>query len=83
MLLYFQEAFEDFYKHTSIKQICNVRAGCVMCQKSIYIIKFFLKPREEIQLAAIELKNGKIFFFLSFYSTWCSFIFPIFKDYTK
>ena len=54
-----------------------------MCQKSIYIIKFFLKPREEIQLAAIELKNGKIFFFLSFYSTRCSFIFPIFKDYTK
>ena len=85
MLLYFQEAFEDFYKHTSIKQICSVRVGYVMCQKSIYNINlfFFFKPREEIQLAAIELKSSKIFFFLSFYSIQCSFLFPIFKDYTK
>lgn len=43
----------------------------------------FFKPKEEMQLAAIELKNGMIFFFLSFYSTRCSFIFPIFKDYAK
>ena len=57
-----------------------------MCQKSIYNINlffFFFKPREEIQLAAIELKSSKIFFFLSFYSIQCSFLFPIFKDYTK
>lgn len=88
MLLYFQEALKGFYKHTFIKHICNVKAGYVMCQESIYIINLFcLKKKKakkrEIQLVAIKLWNSKQFFFLVSYSPWCNFIFPIFKDYTN
>lgn len=68
MLLYFQEALKGFYKHTFIKQIFNVKAGYVMRQKSVYIINCLKKKakKREIQLAAIELSNRKLFFFLVF-----------------
>lgn len=66
MLLYFQEVPKEFYKHSFIKQICNTKAEYVMCQKSIYIINLFFFKKKKIQLAAIELRNGKLFFFLVF-----------------
>lgn len=47
MLLYFQEALKGFYKHTFIKHICNVKAGYVMCQKSIYIINLFCLKKKK------------------------------------
>lgn len=48
MLSYFQEALKSFYKHTFIKQIFNVKAVYVMCQKGIYIINlFYLKKERE------------------------------------
>ena len=67
MLLYFQEAFKDFYKHTLIKQICNDKAGYVSKKHLYYkFVLVFKKAKREIQLTATELRNGKVIFFLVF-----------------
>lgn len=84
MLLYFQKALKGFYKQTFIKHICNVKAGYVMCQKSIYIINLFCfkkkkKLREKSSWLQLNYGMASYFSFLSFTVHGAILFFPSLK----